>query len=127
MRKVVSTDLAPAAIGPYVQANIVGDFLYTSGQVPLDPKTGEIVGTTIEEQARRVLDSLKAIVEAADATLDQVVKTTVFIKDMNNFAKVNEIYAEYFDGEIKPSRSAVEVARLPKDVMIEIEAVAFLG
>ena len=117
MRKIVSTDKAPAAIGPYSQANIFGDFVFTSGQVPLDPATGDIVGTTIEEQTRQVFKNMKAILETAGSSLDKVLKTTVFIKNMNDFGKMNEIYAEFFTEGSYPSRSAVEVARLPKDVL----------
>lgn len=125
MRKIVSTDKAPAAIGPYSQANIFGDFVFTSGQVPLDPTTGDIVGTTIEEQTRQVFKNMKAILETAGSSLDKVLKTTVFIKNMNDFGKMNEIYAEFFTEGSYPSRSAVEVARLPKDVLVEIETIAY--
>ena len=125
MRKIVSTDKAPAAIGPYSQANIFGDFIFTSGQVPLDPATGDIVGTTIEEQTRQVFKNMKAILETAGSSLDKVLKTTVFIKNMNDFEKMNEIYAEFFTEGSYPSRSAVEVARLPKDVLVEIETIAY--
>ena len=125
MRKIVSTDKAPAAIGPYSQANIFGDFVFTSGQVPLDPATGDIVGTTIEEQTRQVFKNMKAILETAGSSLDKVLKTTVFIKNMNDFEKMNEIYAEFFTEGSYPSRSAVEVARLPKDVLVEIETIAY--
>lgn len=125
MRKIVSTDKAPAAIGPYSQANIFGDFIFTSGQVPLDPATGDIVGTTIEEQTRQVFKNMKAILETAGSSLDKVLKTTVFIKNMNDFGKMNEIYAEFFTEGSYPSRSAVEVARLPKDVLVEIETIAY--
>ncbi|MBC6681203.1 RidA family protein [Zhenpiania hominis] len=125
MRKIVSTDKAPAAIGPYSQANIFGDFVFTSGQVPLDPATGDIVGTTIEEQTRQVFKNMKAILETAGSSLDKVLKTTVFIKNMNDFGKMNEIYAEFFTEGSYPSRSAVEVARLPKDVLVEIETIAY--
>ena len=124
MKKTVSTDKAPAALGPYSQANIFGDFIFTSGQIPLDPATGEISGTTIEEQTRRVFRNISAILEAAGSSLDKVLKTTVFLKDMNDFGRMNEIYAEFFTEGSYPSRSAVEVARLPKDVLIEIETVA---
>ena len=125
MRKIVSTDKAPAAIGPYSQANIFGDFVFISGQVPLDPATGDIVGTTIEEQTRQVCKNMKAILETAGSSLDKVLKTTVFIKNMNDFGKMNEIYAEFFTEGSYPSRSAVEVARLPKDVLVEIETIAY--
>ena len=125
MRKIVSTDKAPAAIGPYSQANIFGDFVFTSGLVPLDPATGDIVGTTIEEQTRQVFKNMKAILETAGSSLDKVLKTTVFIKNMNDFGKMNEIYAEFFTEGSYPSRSAVEVARLPKDVLVEIETIAY--
>ena len=125
MRKIVSTDKAPAAIGPYSQANIFCDFVFISGQVPLDPATGDIVGTTIEEQTRQVFKNMKAILETAGSSLDKVLKTTVFIKNMNDFGKMNEIYAEFFTEGSYPSRSAVEVARLPKDVLVEIETIAY--
>ena len=125
MRKIVSTDKAPAAIGPYSQANIFGDFVFISGQVPLDPATGDIVGTTIEEQTRQVFKNMKAILETAGSSLDKVLKTTVFIKNMNDVGKMNEIYAEFFTEGSYPSRSAVEVARLPKDVLVEIETIAY--
>ena len=126
IRKTVSTKNAPAAIGPYSQANIYGEMVFTSGQVPLDPATGEIVGADIEEQTRQVFTNIKAILEAAGTSLDKVLKTTVFIKDMNDFAKLNEVYAEFFTEGSYPSRSAVEVARLPKDVLVEIETIAYL-
>ena len=124
MRQIISTDKAPAAIGPYAQANRIGDFIFTSGQIPLDPKTGEIVGTNIEEQAERVLENLMAVLEAAGTGPENVIKTTVFLADMNDFLKMNEVYARYFKGEKLPSRSAVQVAALPKGALIEIEAVA---
>jgi 2-iminobutanoate/2-iminopropanoate deaminase len=123
-RVTISTKNAPAAIGPYAQANRVGNLIFTSGQIPLDPSTGAIVGTTIEEQTERVLENLRAVLEAADSGLENVVKTTVFLSDMNNFAKMNETYARFFMGPSLPSRSAVEVSRLPKDALVEIEVVA---
>jgi 2-iminobutanoate/2-iminopropanoate deaminase len=126
-RRVIETNQAPAAIGPYAQANRVGDLLYTSGQIPLDPATGEIAGSDIEEQTARVLENLRAVVEAGGGSMDGVVKTTVFLKDMGDFAKMNEVYARYFTGDALPSRSAVAVAALPKDVLVEIEAVAVVG
>ena len=126
MRKVVETKAAPAAIGPYSQANIFGNLVFTSGQVPLDPTTGTIVGTTIEEQTEQALKNVKAILEEAGSSMQNVLKTTVFIKNMDDFAKMNAVYANYFTEGSYPSRSAVEVARLPKDVLVEIETVAYL-
>lgn len=125
MRKTVNTDKAPAAIGPYVQANIYGDLIFTSGQIPLDPNTMEIVGSTVTEQAHQVFKNIGAVLSAAGADYDTVIKTTVFIKNMNDFGAVNEVYAEYFTGDALPSRSAVEVARLPKDVLVEVETIAY--
>lgn len=126
MRKIVATDKAPAAIGPYSQANVLGNLVLSSGQIPLDPATGEIVGTTIEEQTHQVLKNVKEVVEAAGSSMDKVLKTTVFIKNMDDFAKMNAVYAEYFTEGSYPSRSAVEVARLPKDVLVEIETIAYI-
>ena len=126
MRKVVSTKNAPAAIGPYSQANIFGNLVFTSGQVPLIPETGMIVAGGIEEQTEQSLNNVKAILEEAGSSMEKVLKTTVFIKDMNDFVKVNGIYAKFFTEGSFPSRSAVEVARLPKDVLVEIEAIAYI-
>ncbi len=123
MKQVIQTDRAPQAIGPYSQAIEVNGMIFTSGVVPLDPATGSVVEGDIRVQAARVFESMKALLEAAGSDCGQVVKTTVFIKDMNDFAAVNEIYADYFTG-VYPARSCVEVARLPKDVLIEMEAVA---
>lgn len=124
MRKtVIATDKAPAAIGPYSQAIEVNGIIYTSGVVPIDPATGQVVEGDIKVQATRVFESMKALLEAAGSDLDQAVKTTVFIKDMNDFAALNEVYASYFSGDY-PARSCVEVARLPKDVLLELEVVA---
>lgn len=122
-KEIISTDKAPAAIGPYSQAVRVGNMVYTSGQIPVVPEKGEIVSGGIEEQARQVLENLKAVLNAAGTDFKNVVKTTVFIKDMNNFAAVNKVYSEYFS-QPYPARSCVEVARLPKDVGVEIEVVA---
>lgn len=122
-RTVVSTTTAPAAIGPYSQAIVAGDLLFCSGQIPLDPESGQVVGDEIEAQTRRVLDNLRAVLEAAGSSLQHVVKTTIFLHDMNDFQIVNGIYAEYFGGE-PPARSTVQVARLPRDVRVEIEAIA---
>ena len=123
MIETVSTESAPKALGPYSQALKVNGFIYCSGQIPINPATGSIEAQTIEEQTRQVITNLKNVLEAAGASLSAVVKTTVFIKDMNDFAALNGVYAEMF-GETKPARSCVEVARLPKDVKVEIEAVA---
>lgn len=123
MKNVIKTDMAPQAIGPYSQAIEVNGMVYTSGVVPIDPATGNVVEGDIKVQATRVFDSMKALLEAAGSSCEDVVKTTVFIKDMNDFAALNEIYATYFTGDF-PARSCVEVARLPKDVLIEMEAIA---
>ena len=125
MRKIVATDKAPAAIGPYAQANIIGDLVITSGQIPIDPATGNLVEGDIEEQTKQVFENLKAVLEAAGSGLDKIVKTTCFMDNMNDFAKMNEVYASFFSGDY-PSRSAVEVAKLPKGALIEIEAIACL-
>jgi 2-iminobutanoate/2-iminopropanoate deaminase len=124
----VSTPNAPAAIGPYSQAVRIGDLIYTSGQVALDPATGQIVPGGIEAQTTRVLENLRAVLEAEGAGLRQVFKTTVFLKDMNDFAAMNAIYGQYMapEGVVAPARSTVEVARLPKDALVEIEVIATL-
>ena len=121
-KKIISTDKAPAAIGPYSQAVEVGDFIFTSGVIPVIPETGEIVQGGIEAQAEQAIGNLIALIESTGASRNDVVKTTVFIKNMDDFSKVNDIYAFYFSEEY-PARSCVEVARLPKDVLIEIEAI----
>ena len=123
MKEIIATEKAPAAIGPYSQAVKVGNLLFTSGMIPIDPATNTLVEGGIEVQAERALQNVKNLLEASGSSLDKVVKTVVFIKDMNDFAKVNEIYAKYFT-ENYPARSCVEVARLPKDVLIEMEAIA---
>lgn len=125
MREVVSTEHGPKAIGPYSQAVKANGFVFTAGQVALDPATGSVVGTEIKAQTERVIENLKGIVEAAGSSLHKVVKTTVFLKDMNDFAAMNEVYARYFPAA-PPARSTVEVSRLPKDVRVEIEVVALL-
>jgi 2-iminobutanoate/2-iminopropanoate deaminase len=121
--KSIHTDNAPKAIGPYVQGNIVNGLLFASGQVPLDPSTGEVVGTTITEQTKRVLENIAAILKEAGTDFNHVVKTTCFLKNMNDFQEFNQVYGEAFTEQL-PARSAVEVARLPKDVLIEIEIIA---
>jgi len=121
----VSTNQAPAAIGPYSQATKVGPFLFASGQIPLRPD-GTLVEGDVVEQTHQVFANIQAILNEAGAALSHVVKATVFIKDMNDFARVNEVYAQYF-GDHRPARSTVEVARLPRDVKVEIEVIAYLG
>ncbi len=122
----VHTAAAPAAIGPYSQGIITGGFVFTAGQIPLDPTTMQIVEGGIADQTERVMRNLKAILEQAGASLGSVVKTTVFLADMNEFAAMNEVYGRWF-GDHKPARSTVEVARLPRDVQVEIEAIARVG
>ena len=121
--KTISTANAPAAIGPYAQGNIVGGLLFASGQIPLDPETGEIVGSTIEEQTAQVMKNVAAILEAAGTDFDHVVKTTCFLNDMNDFAAFNAEYAKSF-GEVRPARSAVAVEKLPKGALVEVEVIA---
>ncbi len=123
MKEIISTKKAPAAIGPYSQAVVVGDMVYTSGMIPIIPETGELESGDITAQARQAISNLMALLEAAGSDAESVVKTTVFISNMDDFAKVNEVYATFFKDNY-PARSCVEVARLPKDVLIEIEAVA---
>jgi 2-iminobutanoate/2-iminopropanoate deaminase len=126
MRKeIVSTVRAPAAIGPYSQAVKIGAMVFVSGQIPIDPATGEIVNGDIKAQTRQVLTHLKSILEAAGSSMAKVVKTTVFITNMDNFAHVNDTYAEFFKTQ-PPARACVEVSRLPKNVSVEIEAIAIL-
>lgn len=122
MKKVISTENAPAAIGPYSQAIEVNGMVFTSGVIPVVPQTGEIPEGSVE-QAKQALTNLKNLLEAAGTSMDQVIKTTVFIKEMNDFAAINEVYKTFFEKDF-PARSCVEVARLPKDVMLEIEAIA---
>lgn len=123
MKDVVLTDRGPKPIGPYSQAIRTNGFLYVSGQVALDPKTGEFVGTDIRQQTERTLENIKGILEAAGSNMHHVVKTTVFLKDMNDFAAMNEAYAKFFT-LAPPARSTVQVARLPKDALVEIEVIA---
>lgn len=122
-KQTIYTEKAPKAIGPYSQGIKVGDLLFTSGQVPFIPETGEIVADDIQTQTRQALQNVQAIVEEAGLTMEDVVKTTVFLQDMNDFALMNEVYETFFSTN-KPARSAVQVARLPRDVKIEIEAIA---
>lgn len=128
MKNAVSTPKAPAAIGPYSQAVRIDNLLYSSGQVALDPATGQRISGGITEQTARALENLKAVLEAAGSSLSAVVKTTVFLKDMNDFAAMNAVYGRYLapEGVVAPARSTVEVARLPKDALVEIEVIARL-
>jgi 2-iminobutanoate/2-iminopropanoate deaminase len=123
MKKQVQTDKAPKAIGPYSQGIIADDFVFCSGQIPIDPATGELNTGSIEDQTRQVLRNIGAVLEAAGSSYNKVVKTTVFLQDMNDFAKMNAVYAEFFKAP-NPARAAVQVSRLPRDVKIEIEAIA---
>ena len=122
-KDVISTPKAPAALGPYSQAIRWGDLIFVSGQIPIDPATSQVVGDDVAAQTERVLKNLAAILEAAGASLDQVLKTTVYLRDLNDFGKMNEVYARFF-GAQPPARATVQVARLPRDVSVEIEAVA---
>ncbi|MBA3439523.1 MAG: RidA family protein [Pyrinomonadaceae bacterium] len=126
MKQTIETEKAPRAIGPYSQAVVAGGFVFASGQIPLDPQTGEFVAGGVAEQTKQVLINLIAVLEAAGSSLDQVVKTTVFLADMKDFAAMNEVYGRYFSAE-PPARATVEAARLPRDARVEIEAVAIAG
>jgi 2-iminobutanoate/2-iminopropanoate deaminase len=122
-RQIISTDKAPGAIGPYSQAVVANGLVFVSGQVPFDPATGQVVPGEVAEQTKRVLENVKAVLEAAGSSLSAVVKTTIYLTDMNGFASVNEVYASYFTSD-PPARATVEVRRLPRDVMVEIDAIA---
>lgn len=126
MKNVISTDQAPKAIGPYSQAVTSNGLAFLSGQIPLDPANGRVVEGDIAVQTERVLENLKAVLAAAGSSLDQVLKTTVYLKDLAEFARMNEVYARYFPSE-PPARSTVEVARLPRDVRVEIDVVAWIA
>lgn len=121
--QIVQTENAPAAIGPYSQAVVHGDLVYTAGQIPLDPATGELEQRDVAAQTERVLRNLKGVLEACGASLGTVVKTTVFLRDMNDFAAMNEVYGRHF-GDHRPARSTVQAARLPRDCAVEIECIA---
>ena len=125
MFKVIQTEKAPAAIGPYSQALISGNMMYSSGQLPINPENGQIVEGDIAAQTLQVMKNISAVLEEAGASFENVIKTTCFLKNMEDFVAFNEVYGEYFTG--KPARSTVEVARLPKDVLCEVEIIAFLG
>ena len=122
-RQAISTSAAPAAIGPYSQAIRANGFVFCSGQIPIDPATGQIVGSDAREQAARVMENLRALLEAAGSSFAQVVKTTIYLKDLGDFAVVNEVYGKHFPAE-PPARATVEVSRLPRDVLVEIEMIA---
>jgi 2-iminobutanoate/2-iminopropanoate deaminase len=126
MRKQIKTAAAPAAIGPYAQGNIFGELIFTSGQIPIDPETGDFAGSGIEEQTAQALKNIRGILEAAGSSMDRVLKTTVFLSDIDNFALMNSVYETFFESDALPSRSAVEVAGLPKGALVEIEAVAYI-
>lgn len=125
-REKIETTEAPSAIGPYSQAIRAGDFVYCSGQIPLDPKTGEMVGEGVPEQTKQVMDNLVAVLKAAGTDLSKVVKATIFLVDLGDFATVNEIYGSYFKGDEPPARACVEVSALPKGSKVEIEAIAIV-
>jgi 2-iminobutanoate/2-iminopropanoate deaminase len=125
-RLVIATTQAPQAVGPYAQAIRAGDFMYCSAQLPFDPVTGTLIRSGVRAQTRRVIENLRAVMEAAGATLAHIVKTTLFVRNMDDFAQINEVYAEFFPGD-KPARSTVEVNRLPKDAALAMDAVAYLG
>ena len=124
MKKIIFTDKAPAPIGPYNQAVLIGNTLYTSGQIALDPETMELVVSDIETETKQVMENMKAVLEAADMTFENVVKTTIFIMDMNDFARINTVYESYFDEKTAPARETVQVAGLPKGVNVEISMTA---
>ncbi|MCB0389257.1 MAG: Rid family detoxifying hydrolase [Winogradskyella sp.] len=124
MKTIINTPNAPAPIGPYNQAVLIGNTLYTSGQIALDPKTMQLVMDTIEAETTQVMENLKAVLAAADMTFEHVIKTSIFISDMHNFAKINAIYATYFNEDTAPARETVEVANLPKFVNVEISMIA---
>ena len=126
MKEIISTENAPGAIGPYSQAIKTGNMVFCSGQIPLDSKTGEFVSDKIAEQTEQVLKNLSAVLEAAGSNLNNVVKTTVFLSDMNDFAAMNEVYAKFFS-ENKPARATVQAARLPRDARVEIDCIALIG
>jgi 2-iminobutanoate/2-iminopropanoate deaminase len=124
MKKIITTSHAPAPLGPYNQAVLSGNMLYTSGQIAINPKTGEFVLDDIKTETKQVMENMKAVLKAANMTFENVIKTSIFISDMDNFTQINEVYGSYFDDAIAPARETVEVARLPKDVNVEISMIA---
>ena len=125
-KQIIQTDRAPAPVGAYNQATLAGGVLYVSGQIALDPATGELITTDIETETRRVLDNLRAIVEAGGSSMDRVLKCEVFVSDMENFGRINTVYATYFDEDTAPARALVQVANLPKYVNVEISCIALV-
>lgn len=123
-KKIIKVKNAPQPVGPYNQAVVINNLVYTAGQIPIDPKTNELVSGGISEQTRRVLTNLKAVLEESGSSLDSIIKATVFLKNMNDFAGMNAVYGEFIKTETAPARSTIEVARIPKDSLVEIEAVA---
>lgn len=124
MKTIISTDKAPKAVGPYSQAVQVGNLLFCSGQIPLDPVTNELISGGVEQQTQRVMENLQEVLESAGSSLEKVVKATIYVTDMNNYALVNEVYGSFFDKESAPARECVEVSRLPKDVLVEVSVIA---
>jgi 2-iminobutanoate/2-iminopropanoate deaminase len=124
MKKIITTSKAPAPIGPYNQATLVGNTLYTSGQIAINPDSGELVMDNITAETKQVMENLKAVLEAADMNFENIVKTSIFISDMHNFGAINEVYGSYFNEETAPARETVEVANLPKFVNVEVSAIA---
>lgn len=124
MKKIITTTKAPAPIGPYNQAVLSGNTLYTSGQIAINPETGKLVLTSIKEETKQVMENLKEVLAAAEMTFENVIKTSIFISDMHNFVEINEVYGQYFNEETAPARETVEVANLPKFVNVEISAIA---
>lgn len=127
MKRIIKTENAPAPIGPYSQAVMTGNMLYTSGQIAIDPKTGELVQGSIEEETEQVMENLKALLEAAGMGFDEVIKTTIFITDMHQFSRINAVYGRYFNEDTAPARETVQVAALPKFVNVEISVIAVKG
>ena len=124
MKKIINTPKAPAPIGPYNQAVLTGNMLFTSGQIAIDPTTGELVLSDIKAETKQVMENMKAVLDAAEMSFENVVKTSIFISDMNNFGQINEVYATYFDSDTAPARETVEVSKLPKSVNVEISMIA---
>lgn len=127
MKRIIKTDNAPAPIGPYSQAVMIGNMLYTSGQIAINPKTGELIQGSIEEETKQVMENLKALLEAAGMGFEEVIKSTIFISDMHQFSRINSVYGSYFNEETAPARETVQVAALPKFVNVEISVIAVKG